>query len=86
MHLALILEMLWVYVYAFEYRKPMDKGAWQATHTPWGCKRVGHDLATKQQQYTNVQNQCSDLAYQYYCANWPWVGDAQARRQHQAAI
>ena len=25
---------------------PMDRGAWQ---TPWGCKRVGHDLATKQQ-------------------------------------
>ena len=54
---------------AFEYRKPMDKGAWQAPYTPWDCKMVGHDLATKQQQYTNVQNQCSDLAYQYYCAN-----------------
>ena len=25
---------------------PMDRGAWQ---TPWGCKRVGYDLATKQQ-------------------------------------
>ena len=26
---------------------PMDRGAWQG---PWGCKRVGHDLATKQEQ------------------------------------
>ena len=25
----------------------MDRGAWQAT---WGRKRVGHDLASKQQQ------------------------------------
>ena len=24
----------------------MDRGAWQA----WGCKRVGHDFTTKQQQ------------------------------------
>lgn len=28
---------------AFEYRKPMDKGAWQAIYTPWGCKRVRHN-------------------------------------------
>ena len=28
----------------------MDRGAWQATYSPWGLKRVGHDLATKQQQ------------------------------------
>ena len=27
----------------------MDRGAWPAI-SPWGCKRVGHDLATKQQQ------------------------------------
>ena len=27
---------------------PMDSGAWQATYSPWGRKRVGHDLATKQ--------------------------------------
>ena len=80
MHLALILKMLWLYVCAFEYRKPMDKGAWQAIYTPWGCKRVRHNVGTKQQQYTNVQKHCSDLAYQYYCANWPWVGDNQARR------
>ena len=29
-------------------RNPMDRGSWQAT--PWGCKRIGHDLPTKQQQ------------------------------------
>ena len=28
---------------------PMDRGAWQATEQ-WGLKRVGHNLATKQQQ------------------------------------
>ena len=28
---------------------PMDREAWRAT-SPWGCKRVGHDLATKRQQ------------------------------------
>ena len=27
---------------------PMDRGAWWAT--VWGCKRVRHDLATKQQK------------------------------------
>ena len=26
---------------------PMDRGAWQAT--VWGCKRLGHNLASKQQ-------------------------------------
>ena len=26
---------------------PMDRGAWRAS--PWGRKRVGHDLVTKQQ-------------------------------------
>ena len=25
---------------------PMDIGAWQATVSPWGRERVGHDLAT----------------------------------------
>ena len=28
---------------------PMDRGAWWATYSPWGCG-VGHDLVTKQQQ------------------------------------
>ena len=28
---------------------PMDRVAWQAT-VHWGCKRVGHDLVTKQHQ------------------------------------
>ena len=27
----------------------MGRGAWQAS-SPWGCKRVGHSSATKQQQ------------------------------------
>ena len=27
---------------------PMDREAWWAS--PWGCKRVGHDFVTKQQQ------------------------------------
>ena len=28
---------------------PMDGGTWQVT-SPWGLKRVGYNLATKQQQ------------------------------------
>ena len=27
---------------------PMYRGAWWAIYSPWGCKRAGHDLATKQ--------------------------------------
>ena len=30
---------------------PMDRGAWQALQS-MGLQRVGHDLVTKQQQYT----------------------------------
>ena len=26
----------------------MDRGAWQGS--PWGCKRVEHDLATEQKE------------------------------------
>ena len=26
---------------------PMDRGAWRATYSPWGRKRVRHNLATK---------------------------------------
>ena len=29
---------------------PMDGGTWQIT-SPWGLKRVGYNLATKQQQH-----------------------------------
>ena len=29
---------------------PMDRGAWQGANSPWGRKRVRHDLATKEQQ------------------------------------
>ena len=28
----------------------MDRGAWRAIYSRWGCKRVGCDWATKQQQ------------------------------------
>ena len=37
--------------YLFQYsclENPMDRGAWQS-YSPWGHKRVGYDLATKQQ-------------------------------------
>ena len=29
--------------------KSMDRGAWQATYSPWGRQRVRNDSATKQQ-------------------------------------
>ena len=29
---------------------PMYRGAWWAIYSPWGCKRAGHDLVTKEQQ------------------------------------
>ena len=29
---------------------PMDRGEWQAIYSPWGCKRVRHNLVIKQQQ------------------------------------
>ena len=35
---------------------PMDRRAWQG-YSPWGCKRVRHDLATKQQQTTDVSRE-----------------------------
>ena len=28
----------------------MDRGAWKVKYSLWGHKRVGHDLATEQQQ------------------------------------
>ena len=28
---------------------PVDRGAWRATYSPWGHKRVRHKLVTKQQ-------------------------------------
>ena len=31
----------------------MDRGAWGATE-PWGHKRAGHDLVTKQQLYIHI--------------------------------
>ena len=33
---------------------PMDRGAWQRSpDSPWGCKKVRHNLATKQQKITS---------------------------------
>ena len=29
---------------------PMDRGPWQATYSPWGHKRVRHNLTAKQQK------------------------------------
>ena len=29
---------------------PMYRGGWWAIYSPWGCKRAGHDLVTKEQQ------------------------------------
>ena len=34
---------------------PMDRGAWQVPVSPWGHKRTGQDLETKQQQRTLIQ-------------------------------
>ena len=36
----------------------MDRGAWQA-YSPWGWERVGHGLATKQQQQRKTREQKS---------------------------
>ena len=33
----------------------MDRRAWRF-HTPWGCKRGGSGLATKQQQNNRIEN------------------------------
>ena len=39
---------------------PTDKGTWRAG-SPWGCKIVGHDLATKPPQtLTQIQNSLSE--------------------------
>ena len=34
---------------------PMNRGAWWG-YSPWGRKRVGHDLVTKQQQQISTLN------------------------------
>ena len=33
---------------------PMNRGAWQAIYSSWGCKRVKYDLAPKQQEYGDL--------------------------------
>ena len=37
----------------FCLKNSMDRGAWQEPLQPWGCKKVGHDIATKQQHMYN---------------------------------
>ena len=39
---------------------PRDRSL--AGHSPWGCKRVGYNLATKQQQHISVSVQFSSVA------------------------
>ena len=34
----------------------MDKGAWQATYSPWGCKGLRYYLATKNKRLFNIQH------------------------------
>ena len=44
---------------------PMDRGPWQPTYSSWGCKRVRHDLVTKQQQSLKRHFcYCTGLSYQ----------------------
>ena len=33
----------------------MDRGSWRDS-SPRGCKRVGHELAAKQQQHSNLKH------------------------------
>ena len=46
---------------------PMDRGAWD--YSPWGSRRVGHDLTTKQQQLSKLWYsfiiKCQYLCYYY---------------------
>ena len=39
---------------------PMDRSL--AGYSPWGCKRVGHGLATEQKQWKKTQKKKSDLS------------------------
>ena len=44
-------------------KNPMNRGAWQATYSPWGLKRVGHDLATKQQLLAHQRFWSTELGH-----------------------
>ena len=37
---------------------PMHRGAWWATYSPWGPKRVRHNLATKKKQHLPTDLPC----------------------------
>ena len=44
-----------------------------AGYNPWGHKRVGHDLATKQQTTTYLHIYIyMHIKYLYYHSSWPW--------------
>ena len=45
----------------------MDREAWQATYSPWGHKRAGHDLATNNNRNHRKSNLESSY---YYCFKW----------------
>jgi len=44
---------------------PMDRRS-LVDYSPWGCKRVGNNLVTKQQQYSIV---CTCILFVYSCVN-----------------
>ena len=49
---------------------PLDRGVWWATrYSPWGSKRVRHDLATKQKEA--IQTQKLKLIKKRF-KMWPW--------------
>ena len=50
------------------WKNPTDRGAWQAVYSPWGHKRVGHDLSTKQQAETKTEMGII-MALGYFCNN-----------------
>ena len=65
------MQETWAWVRFLGWEDPLEKEmathssilAWEILrteepggHSPWGCKRVKHDLATKQQQYHYVSS------------------------------
>ena len=54
---------------------PMDRGAW--CYSPWGCKRVRHDWATKEQQqkwqYTHMLSDSSLTASEIKINETPFL-------------
>ena len=42
-------------------------------YSPWGCKRVRHDIATKQQKQPLITDNCYKCVLCFPCHNWAWV-------------